>query len=78
MEIKKLDSFVSISDFFFVRFKEMGNIMEIMYFEKRFCGGYIIKIDKDYYVDNCTGELFEFKYLENRVQDLVNVAKSFA
>lgn len=57
MEIKKLDSPVSISDSALVRLKEMGNITEIMYSEKRSRGGYITKIDKDHYVDNRTGEL---------------------
>ena len=66
MEIKILDSPVSISDSSLVRLKEMGNITEIMYSEKRSRGGYITKIDKDHYVDNRTGELFEFKHLENR------------
>lgn len=78
MEIKILDSPVSISDSSLVRLKEMGNITEIMYSEKRSRGGYITKIDKDHYVDNRTGELFEFKHLENRAQDLANVAKSLA
>ena len=78
MEIKKLDSPVSISNSALVRLKEMGNITEIMYSEKRSRGGYITKIDKDHYVDNRTGELFEFKHLENRAQDLANVAKSLA
>ena len=50
MEIKKLDSPVSISDSALVRLKEMGNITEIMYSEKRSRGGYITKIDKDHYV----------------------------
>lgn len=49
MEIKKLDSPVSISDSALVRLKEMGNITEIMYSEKRSRGGYITKIDKDHY-----------------------------
>ena len=78
MEIKKLDCPVSISDSALVRLKEMGNITEIMFSEKRSRGGYITKIDKDHYVDNRTGELFEFTHLENRAQDLANVAKSLA
>ena len=49
MEIKKLDSPVSISDSALVRLKEMGNITEIIYSEKRSRGGYITKIDKDHY-----------------------------
>ena len=78
MEIKKLDSPVSISDSALVRLKEMGNITEIMYSEKRSRGGYITKIDKDHYVDNRTGELFEFKHLENRAQDQYEVYLNIA
>lgn len=78
MEIKKLDTPVLISDSAPVRLKEMGNITEIMYSARCSLGGYITKIDKDHYIDNRTGELFEFQHLENRAQDLANVAKSLA
>lgn len=78
MDIKKLDKPIYVDDFALVRLKEMGNIIEIMYSEKRSRGGYITKIDKDHYVDNRTGEFLEFKHLENRAQDLANVAKSLA
>lgn len=78
MEIKKLDTPVQIHDGDIVRLKEMGNVTEIMYTQKRSLGGYITKIDKDHYIDNRTGELLEFKHLENRAQDLSNVAKSLA
>lgn len=54
----------------------MGNITEILYSEKRSHGGYIKKIDADHYIDNRTGEYCEFKHIENRSQDLANVAKS--
>ena len=54
----------------------MGNITEILYSEKRSRGGYITKIYADHYVDNRTGELLEFKHIENRSQDLASVAKS--
>ena len=47
MEIKKLDSPVSISDSSLVRLKEMGNITEIMYSEKRSRGGYITQAKKN-------------------------------
>lgn len=78
MEIKKLDTPLAISDGAIVRLKEMGNITEIMHSQHRSRGGYITKIDKDHYVDNRTGEFCEFKHLENRGQDLANVAKSLA
>lgn len=78
MEIKKLESPLAISDGSLVRLKEMGNITEVMHSAKRSRGGYITKIDKDHYVDNRTGELCDFQHLENRAQDLANVAKSLA
>ena len=78
MEIKKLNTPVSISDSSVVRLKEMGNITEIMFSERRSQGGYITKIDKNHYIDNRTGELCDFKHLENRSQDLANVAKSLS
>ena len=78
MEIKKLATPIQILDGDTVRLKEMGNITEIMFSKKRSLGGYITKIDKDHYVDNRTGEFLEFKHLENRAQDLANVAKSLA
>lgn len=76
MKIERLEEQISIDLSKIVRLTEMGNIMEIMYSEKRSLGGYITKIDADHYVDNRTGELFEFKHIENRSQDLASVAKS--
>lgn len=78
LKINKLDSPIFLLDDDPVRVKEMGNITEIMFSEKRSSGGYITKIDKDHYVDNRTGELFNFRHIENRSQDLANVAKSLA
>lgn len=78
MKVCKLDSPVLVSLDCPVRLKEAGNILEIMYSEKRSKGGYITKLDKDYFVDNRTGELKEFNHIENRSQDLSNVAKSLA
>lgn len=78
MELKKLDSPVYIPTTAPVRFKETGNVTEIMYSEKHSIGGYIEKIDKDHYVDKRTGEMKEFKHIENRSQDTANVAKSLA
>ena len=57
-----------------------NHIIDVTVTRKRNTKGFsdIEKIDKDHYVDNRTGELFEFKHLENRAQDLANVAKSLA
>lgn len=76
MKIERLEEQIFIDPSKIVRLTEMGNITEIMYSEKRSLGGYITKIDADHYVDNRTGELFEFMHIENRSQDLASVAKS--
>lgn len=78
MNIRKIDEPIHISDDSKVRLKVTGNIFEVMYSEKRSRGGYIKKIDKDNYVDVRTGEVNQFKHIENRSQDLNNVAKSLA
>lgn len=78
LDIKRLDTSIPINENSIVRFKEMGNIYEVMHSEKRSRGGYITKIDKDTFVDNRTGELREFQHNENRADDINNIAKSLA
>lgn len=65
-----------ISDHDIVRVKEMGNITEILYMQKRSSICSIVKLDKDHYCDKRTGEVLEFKHTENRSQNLKSVAKS--
>jgi hypothetical protein len=76
MEITRLENALEIPDGATVRFKEMGNIFEIMHSKHRSKGGYITKLDKDTYCDNRTGEVKEFNHTESRADDLQNVAKS--
>ena len=76
MKITKLEEPLYIDPKKIVRLTEMGNITEIMYSETRSKGGYITKLDNEYYCDNRTGEVKEFQHIENRSQDLQNVAKS--
>lgn len=76
MKIERLEEQISIDSKCLVRLTEMGNITEIMFSEKRSRGGYIRKLDADHYVDYRNGEIFEFKHIENRSQDLTSVAKS--
>lgn len=76
MRVERLQDSAVIGLNQIVRLTEMGNIIEIMCSEKRSKGGYIIKLDKDRYVDIRTGEVKEFEHIENRSQDLANVAKS--
>ena len=75
-KVERLKGCVEIDPEHLVRLTEAGNITEIMYSEKRSRGGYIAKIDKDSYMDKRTGEVKAFEHIENRSQDLDNVAKS--
>lgn len=52
-----------------VRFKEMGNISEIMYSEKKNTTISIQKLDKEHYVDKRTGEVKEFTHMDSRADD---------
>lgn len=76
LKIERLEEPIKIDPNKIVKFTEMGNIVEIMYSEKRSLGGYITKLDKDHYVDNRTGEVLKFRHIENRSQDIANVKKS--
>lgn len=78
MNIKKLDEVKPIDEHKRVRFKEAGNILEVMASDTRSRGGYTKKVSKDCYIDTRTGELKNFSHIENRSQDLSNVAKSLA
>lgn len=76
MRVERLQEPAKIENNQIVRLTEMGNITEIMYSEKRSRGGYIIKLNKDQYVDIRSGEVKEFEHIKNRSQDIANVAKS--
>lgn len=76
MKIEKLNNPALVFPSDLVRFTEMGNVSEILFSKTWSKGGYITKLDKDHFIDNRTGELSEFKHIENRGQDLHNVAKS--
>lgn len=59
-----------------VKVKETGNITEIMYQTNSNTSIKIKKIDKDHYLDLETGEIKEFKHMENRTDDLNNLRVS--
>lgn len=59
-----------------VKVKETGNITEIMYQTNSNTSIKIKKIDKDHYIDLETGEIKEFKHMENRTDDLNNLRVS--
>lgn len=59
-----------------VKVKETGNVTEIMYQTNSNTSIKIKKIDKDHYLDIETGEIKEFKHMENRTDDLNNLRVS--
>lgn len=76
MEIKRLEENVRPGCKDLVRIKEMGNIIEIMYQEKRNKVNVIKKLNANQYVDIRTGEVKEFIHIENRAQAINDVRKS--
>lgn len=75
MQIKTIDD-IQVQGYQLVRFKEMGNISEIMYSDNYGSECTTIKLTKDTYLDKRTGEIKEFKHLENRACDLKSISKS--
>lgn len=68
-----------ISNNSIVKFKECGNVAEIMYSSKsKPTGSPITKLNKDLYILNETGEVHEYNHLQNRSQDLKSVARTMA
>jgi len=61
-----------------VRFKEMGNITEIMHQQHRNKTCYVKNIDQDHYQDLRSGEIKEKNHIENRQQDLNSVRSSLS
>ena len=59
-----------------VRFKDMGNVKEIMYAEKVNHHIGIVRIDKYTYIDLKTGEVKEFEHIESRADDKNSVRVS--
>lgn len=76
MEIKRLEENIRPDDWDVVRIKEMGNVIELMYQEKRNNSNVIKKISANEYVDTRTGEVKEFIHIENRAQAINDVRKS--
>ena len=76
MEIERVDCGVIVSDDDVVRVKEMGNVVELMYQEKRNTKNYIKKISDSKYIDLRTGEVKDCIRTENRIQSVNEVRKS--
>lgn len=76
LKIKKLEENVRPDTSEEVRVKEMGNIVEVMYSDKKHGDITIKKLDSDTYVDLRTGEVKTFNKIENRAGLLSEVRKS--
>ena len=76
LEVKRLEENVRPREWDMVRVKEMGNIIEVMYQEKRNNANVIKKINANQYIDTRTGEVKEFVHIENRAQAINDVRKS--
>jgi hypothetical protein len=75
-KVKKIDN-IKVPEKANVRVKLTGNIMEVMYSEKKASGQiYIKKINGHEYVDLRTGEVFEYYTIENRSENLDSVRRS--
>jgi hypothetical protein len=56
----------------------MGNVTEVMTMAKRCYGPPIQRIDADHYVDLRTGEIFDYKHIDNRAGSLDSIRRTLA
>lgn len=76
MEFERKENPISINDNSFVRLKETGNVIEVMYSQHRNNTCYIQNIDKEHYVDLRTGEFCEKKHTKNRADNMQSLKRS--
>jgi len=76
VEVKTLEENIRPNSFDEIRVKEMGNIIELMYSKTKSTENVIKKISGDEYIDLRTGEVKEFKHIENRANSINDVRKS--
>lgn len=70
-------SFVGIKPTDLVTVTRMNHIVELQYMEKRNTKSHIKKLDKDRFVELSSGEIKEFKHIENRKGSLDSLRKTF-
>ena len=75
MQIKTIED-IQVEDYQLVRFKEMGNISEIMYSDNYYSECSIVKLSKEAYLDKRDGEIKQFQHTENRACNLKSISKS--
>lgn len=76
MKVTKLDDIVLDSDKR-VKVTTAGNVVEIMYSEKKSVGNSIVKLNSNEYLDKLTGEIKEYKKTEDRSQSKNELRKTF-
>lgn len=76
MKIEKVEENFRPMEDDIVRVKEMGNVIEVMFQEKRNTVNVIKKINANQYIDTRTGEVKDFVHIENRGQAINEVRKS--
>lgn len=73
---ERLDKPILLDGDMEVKFKDCGNVKEIIYMEKRNRYNCLVKLDKDYYMDTRTGEVKEYAHTENRAGSMTEVRRS--
>ena len=56
----------------------MGNIVEVVSTSRHSNGSPCVKIDKDHYVDNRTGEVFEYSHIDDRSGSIRSIKNTLA
>ncbi len=76
LKIKALEEHSRPKDYEEIRVKEMGNIIELMYTERKNHEIFIKKISDDEYIDLRTGEVKQCNKIDNRAGNLNSVRQS--
>lgn len=77
IKIEKMNESPFINNSDIVKFKDCGNVKEIMYSSaKKPKGSPITKLNNELYILNATGEVKSFNHISNRSQDLKSIART--
>ncbi|MEG1871160.1 MAG: hypothetical protein RR192_04105 [Peptostreptococcaceae bacterium] len=76
LKVKSLDEHFRPGSYDEVRTKEMGNIIELMYSDRKNHQIVIKKINDNEYIDLRTGEVKEFQKIDNRACDMNSIRQS--
>lgn len=78
MKIERNQELKPIPNSKIVKLVNMGHLIEVMSMDKvTFDGLPVTKINKDQYIVNDTGEIFDYEHTENRTQNKDNLRKTF-